>query len=95
MGRTFTILKKEFTDVIRDKRTILTMVVIPLLFVPVLMTIAIKVTQRQQDKADLELVTIAFVGEEYAPRLHETVEADSQLVIKPGVAERDIETLIR
>jgi sodium transport system permease protein len=27
--------------------------------------------------------------------LHETVAADSQLVIKPGVAERDIETLIR
>ena len=94
MGRTFTILKKEFTDVIRDKRTILTMVVIPLLFVPVLLTITLKVTQRQQDKADLELVTIAFIGEEYAPRLHETVEAHSQLVIRPGVAERNIETLI-
>ena len=95
MGRTFTILKKEFTDVIRDKRTILTMVVIPLLFVPVLLTITLKVVQRQQDKADLELVNIAFVGAEYAPRLHQTVAADSQLVIKPGVAERNIETLIR
>ena len=95
MGRTLTIFKKEFIDVTRDRRTILTMVVMPLLFVPVLLTITLKVTQRQQEKADLEMVNIAFIGEEYAPRLQQAVEADSQLVIKAGVAEADVEALIR
>ena len=95
MGRTLTIFKKEFIDVIRDRRTILTMVVLPLLFVPVILTLTLKVTLRQREKADLETVNIAFIGEEYAPRLHQAVEADSQLVIKLGVAEADVEALIR
>ena len=95
MNRTFTIVKKEFTDLLRDKRTILTMIVIPLVFLPILLSIVVRVTQRQEAKADRQLIDIAFVGAAFAPELRDAVLADSLLVIKPDVAEADIERLIR
>jgi sodium transport system permease protein len=95
MKRINTIVKKEFTDTLRDKRTILTMIVIPLLLVPILMNVVIKVTQRQQRKAEVELIDLAFVGGEYAPRLLELVQADSQFVVREDVRENEFEQMIR
>ena len=95
MNRTFTIAKKEFTDVLRDKRTILTMIVIPLVAVPLLMTLAIKVVQRQERKADTEQIDLAVVGAEYAPRFFEMLLVDSQFVIREDVPEDDFVSMIR
>ncbi len=95
MARVGTIFKKELTDVLRDKRTILTMVVVPLVLVPLLLTIVIKVTLRQQARAEQKEITIAFLGEEYAPGLYNRFVADSQFTIVEQVAERDIESKIR
>ena len=95
MKRTLTIVKKEFTDVLRDKRTILMMIVMPLLAIPLLMTIMIKVVQRQERKADEEQIDLAVVGAGYAPGFFETLQADSQFVIREDVREADFESLIR
>jgi sodium transport system permease protein len=95
MTRIHTIVKKEFTDTLRDKRTILTMIVMPLLLVPILMNVVFKVTQRQQRKAEIELIDLAFVGGEYAPRLLELVQADSQFVVREDVRENEFEQMIR
>ena len=95
MTRINTIVKKEFTDTLRDKRTILTMIVIPLLMVPILMNITIRVIQRQERKAEVELIDLAFIGGEYAPRLLEMVQADSQFVVHEDVRENEFEQLIR
>ncbi len=95
MNRTVTIAKKEFTDVLRDKRTILMMIVMPLLAIPLLMTIMIKVVQRQERKADEEQIDLAVVGAGYAPGFFETLQADSQFVIREDVREADFESLIR
>lgn len=95
MTRIQTIVKKEFTDTLRDKRTILTMIVMPLVLVPLLMNLVIRITQRQQRKAEAEQIHLAFVGAEYAPRLFELVEADSQVVVREDVRENEFEQLIR
>ena len=95
MIRTATIFKKELTDILRDKRTILTMVVIPLALVPVLLTLVFKVAQRQQQKAESEEIKIALIGGAYAPRLAELVAADTQFTVVANVAEADIESQIR
>jgi sodium transport system permease protein len=95
MTRIHTIVKKEFTDTLRDKRTILTMIVMPLLLVPILMNLTIRITQRQQRKAEVELIDLAFIGGEYAPRLLELVQADSQFVVREDVRENEFEQLIR
>jgi len=95
MNRTVTIAKKEFTDVLRDKRTILMMIVMPLLAIPLLMIIMIKVVQWQERKADEEQIDLAVVGAGYAPGFFETLQADSQFVIREDVREADFESLIR
>ncbi len=89
MTRTFTIARKEFTDVLRDKRTILTMIVMPLVAVPLLMTLAIKVIQRQERKAGEEQIDLAVMGAGYAPRFFEMLQADSQFVIREDFREAD------
>ena len=95
MTRTATIFKKELTDILRDKRTLLTMIVIPLALVPVLLTLVFKVAQRQQRKAEAEEIKIALIGDEYAPRLAELVAADTQFTVVRDVAEADLESKIR
>jgi len=95
MTRTATIFKKELTDILRDKRTILTMIVIPLALVPVLLTLVFKVAQRQQRQAEAEEIKIVLVGDDYAPRLAELVVADTQFTVAEDIAEADIESKIR
>ena len=95
MTRTATIFKKELTDILRDKRTILMMIVIPLAIIPVLLTLVVKVAQRQQRKAEGEEIKITLIGGEYAPRLAELVVADTQFTIVGDIAEADIESNIR
>lgn len=95
MTRALTILRKEFTDTIRDKRTILMMVVIPLLVIPALIGIVAKVAQSQAQKAAAEESRIAFIGGENAPALFERVANDSMFSIRQDVALDDVETLIR
>jgi sodium transport system permease protein len=95
MTRTATIFKKELTDILRDKRTILTMIVIPLALVPILLMLVFKVAQRQQRIAEGEEIKIALIGGDFAPRLAELVVADTQFTIVEGIAEADIESKIR
>ena len=95
MTRTFTITKKEFTDVLRDRRTILTMIVMPLVFVPLLLNVVLWVTKRQERKAGEEQIEVAFVGAAYAPRLYGAFQADTQVAVRDDLRESDFEQLIR
>ena len=65
------IAKKEILDITRDRRTMLMMVVLPLLLVPVLLGTVMKIDSFQKEKALEELVKIRFVGKEYAPELYQ------------------------
>ncbi|MBI2258967.1 MAG: ABC transporter permease [Flavobacteriia bacterium] len=58
----FTIFKKEFIDTLRDKRTIITMVVIPVLLIPLLMTISIKFTKSKTEEAKNKALRIGVVN---------------------------------
>ena len=65
------IAKKEILDITRDRRTMLMMVVLPLLLVPVLLGTVMKIDSFQKEKASEKLVKIRFVGKEYAPELYQ------------------------
>ena len=95
MTRTLTIFKKEFTDTMRDKRTIITMIIVPLAVIPLMIGLLAKLAQRMQEKAEAEKSTIAFIGSEHAPDLHGRIGGDTLFVLVPGIAESDIDTLIR
>jgi sodium transport system permease protein len=95
MTRTLTIFKKEFTDTIRDKRTLITMIVVPLALIPLLIGLITKLGQRMVAKAEAEKSTVAFIGGEYAPELRERIVDDTLFIVVPDIAESDLDTLIR
>jgi sodium transport system permease protein len=60
MSAIFHIIKKELTETLRDKRTLMTMIVIPILLFPVLLSMSVKVSQHFSDEASLKKITIAY-----------------------------------
>ena len=52
MNRFATIFRKEFTDTIRDRRTLFVMIVFPLLLVPALMIIVTNMQMSSMKKAE-------------------------------------------
>lgn len=95
MRRATVIFRKELTDTLRDKRTIIMMVVVPLLVVPLLMTLIIKVGQRQQERAESKQLRVAVIGAANAPELAALVEADSQITTFEALSVEEVEPLIR
>lgn len=93
MKRTLIIFKKELKDTLRDRRTILMMVVMPMVLVPLLITVVTRIQQSQMEKAEAKELRIAFVGEEHAPDLYALVLADEKIVVVPGVPEDSIVSL--
>mgnify|MGYP003961569081 CR=1 FL=1 len=69
--RIWIIFKKELKDILRDRRTIMMMVVFPLLLVPALMFVVNKVQTVQSKKAEDKILKFHFVGKEFAPKLYQ------------------------
>lgn len=58
----FTIFKKELKDTLRDKRTLIMMLVIPLLIFPIILNVFVSVSAAFSEEASAKKVTIAYVG---------------------------------
>jgi sodium transport system permease protein len=59
----FTIFKKELIDTLRDKRTMRTMLLIPLLVFPIILTISVNVSSSFEKKASEEKITLGVWGD--------------------------------
>ena len=69
MRSILTIFRKELTDTLRDRRTITSMIVIPLLLYPLLIGILVKVQISLAEKAASRRLRVAVVRGERAPGL--------------------------
>ncbi len=67
----FTIFRKEFTDTVRDRRTLFVMVIFPLLLFPLLMTAVTRIQMSQMRKAEEKILRLSVVNDEGAPGLAE------------------------
>lgn len=59
----FTIFKKELKDTLRDRRTLMTMLVIPILVFPVIMNVFVSVSTSFQEEAANKKIKIGMVGD--------------------------------
>lgn len=75
------ILIKELTDMIRDRRTMFMMVVMPLVVIPLLATTAIKLTQSQIEKAKDKKLKVAVIGETAAPELFKRLSKEENFFL--------------
>jgi sodium transport system permease protein len=60
MNTVLTIFKKELIDTLRDRRTIITMVIVPLLLIPVMLGIVVKITISQAKKAEARVIELGL-----------------------------------
>jgi sodium transport system permease protein len=60
----FTVFKKEMIDTLRDRRTLITMIVIPILIFPLILSFTKTITKSAMDKAANKIVTVGIVDSE-------------------------------
>ncbi|WP_338455421.1 ABC transporter permease [uncultured Alteromonas sp.] len=61
------IFKKEFKELLRDRKTIIFMIVLPLLLFPLIFGVAMFFMNSAAEKAENVVLKYAIVGEQYAP----------------------------
>ncbi|MBT3299175.1 MAG: ABC transporter permease [Candidatus Marinimicrobia bacterium] len=93
--RIWIIFKKELKDILRDRRTIMMMVVFPLLLVPALMFVVNKVQTVQSKKAEDKILKFHFVGKEFAPKLYQDFVSAEKMSIISEVSEDSIQSYIQ
>ena len=95
MNPTWIIFKKELKDITRDRRAIITMIVVPLLLFPVLMTVATKVTSSQVKKAEEKTIKVGLITNNNAAAFREILLNRKDMKIREDIAPEDIESLIK
>ena len=83
----FTVYRKELRDSLRDRRTLISMIVIPTLMVPGIIGVAFYVTAHAIKKAKEEIPTVMVLGGADSPVLRAALAADVKLRLVPSAAD--------
>jgi sodium transport system permease protein len=82
------IYQKEMLDLIRDKRTLISMVVVPLIVIPLLLNVSTRLISRMQENADAEAKSMAVAVRVTTPSIREALEkAQIQVVEKDDLKD--------
>jgi sodium transport system permease protein len=91
MNRIITIWVKELKDNLRDKRTILSMVVMPLVIMPLIFLGVTKLAQFQVNKAQETASKIALNNQDYAPSFIKLVKSTPKIeIVTPANNEQAV-----
>ncbi len=95
MKTIFTVFRKELKDTLRDRRTLVFMIVIPLLLFPVLLRVMFSVEKSQSDKARARKLRVACVDNGNAARLVAMLQARDDMLLVEGLPLDSLLTLVR
>ncbi|MCP4631593.1 MAG: ABC transporter permease [candidate division Zixibacteria bacterium] len=101
MNRIIIVYKKELLDVVRDRRTIISMIVLPILLFPLLTMGFGSIVGQQIEKTKSEIHKIAVEGYENYPELANIFTGDSGLQIvetddlRKSIGSKEIQAAIR
>lgn len=79
LGNIKIVYKKELLDTVRDRRTIISMVVIPILLFPLLTVGFSAFTASMVEKSAEEIQKVAVVGKDYSPELFAMIDTSSRV----------------
>jgi sodium transport system permease protein len=85
---------KEMREVLRDRRTLVFMFLMPTVIVPVLMNALIGFTMHMEKKARTEMLAYAIIGEEYLPEVGEAFKKEEGFERVDIASVNDINTAI-
>ncbi len=95
MKTIITVFRKEMVDTLRDRRTLVFMVVIPLLLFPVLFRVMFSVEKSQSDKARNRVLKVACVDNGAAARFVAMLEARDDIELERGLPLDSLLALVR
>ena len=90
-GKVGTIYRKELREVLRDRRTLVFMIVFPLVLIPVLLTMVTGLVESAIEKANTETIRYALYDGDRLPGLQEALAADASFEAVEGVAREELE----
>lgn len=83
LAATGRIYRKEFLETLRDRRTLVSMILVPMLVMPMLIWGMSSISLRLMRKAQGERFTVMLLGAENAPTLAESLRRNPALDIQP------------
>jgi sodium transport system permease protein len=86
-----TIYRKELADILRDRRTLIAMVLVPIVLYPLLMLGSIQAAQFQSERLHREALLIAVPNARMGRWLAAQIDMDNVLAPKDGAAEDYVE----
>ncbi|MBN1222605.1 MAG: ABC transporter permease [Candidatus Aminicenantes bacterium] len=95
MNKATIVFKKELKDTLRDKRSIIFMIAVPLLVFPVLISIASGMILTQAKKAQEKTLQIGLIAQGNAPEFRQELLAGKNLNIQENIGEDQGMTLVR
>ncbi len=90
-----TIIKKEILDILRDKRTIITMVLVPVLVFPVIFIATSRLQSSVMEKEQERIVKIGVVNQDNNNRLENFLAAQEKIEIIRMEDENSLQELVR
>lgn len=94
MKRALIIFKKEFIDTLRDKRTIIMMIVLPLLVFPLIMGLVTKIAVSQNKKAKTKTLQVGLITNGSAERFRVLIKERKDMVVDESIKADEIKDLI-
>ena len=79
-----TVYRKELRDSLRDRRTLISMIVVPTLVIPGIMAIAVGVSTRIVNRAREEIPTVMILGGSHSPAVCAALAADPKIHLVPA-----------
>jgi sodium transport system permease protein len=87
MNPVFSIIAKELKDTLRDRRTLMIMLIVPFLLLPLVLSLTTSLSRQQEDSARTQKLRIAITGNENGAELLEAfrLRKDAKLLdVKPA-----------
>jgi sodium transport system permease protein len=95
MNHIFTIIKKEILDTLRDRRTLIIMVLVPVLVFPVIFIAMTRLQMSVMERDQVRLVRIGWVNNDSDQRLADFIEAQERMELIEIEDAGILEQLIR
>jgi len=95
MKKVFVILKKELIDTLRDRRTIMMMVILPVLLIFVMVNITITLGRSQARKAEEKELKVALIAKGNAEAFQSFLVKQKNIALKENLEADKIDDLIR
>jgi len=95
MKKIAVIIKKEFIDIIRDRRSLMMMVVMPIFLIYLVMNISVTLSRSQTKKAEEKTLKVGLITAGNAQEFRAKLLERQDMKIDESIAAENIDTLIK